>query len=87
MQGRACTFVATILNHPAAGTAGGWATQALGPDTLRRSIGISFIVMAGWMLIPDRIAEKPSMRAAHGIAAAIFGVPGAPALLKVGKPF
>lgn len=50
-------FVATLVNHAAAGAVGGWVAQMLGPDTLRWVIGISFIAMAGWMLIPDKIDE------------------------------
>jgi putative Ca2+/H+ antiporter (TMEM165/GDT1 family) len=48
-------FVATLLNHATAGLVGGWIAQALGPVVLRWVIGISFIAMAGWMLIPDKI--------------------------------
>jgi putative Ca2+/H+ antiporter (TMEM165/GDT1 family) len=51
-------FVATIVNHAAAGALGGWVAQALGPDVLRWVIGLSFLAMAGWMLIPDKIDEE-----------------------------
>ena len=51
-------FVATILNHAAAGAVGGWVAQALGPDILRWVVGVSFVVMAGWMLIPDKIDDE-----------------------------
>ena len=50
-------LVATLANHAAAGAFGGWVAQALGPDVLRWVIGLSFIAMAGWMLIPDKIDE------------------------------
>jgi len=50
-------FVATLANHAAAGAVGGWAAQALGPDVLRWVIGVSFLAMAGWMLIPDKIDD------------------------------
>jgi len=50
-------FVATIVNHAAAGAVGGWVGQALGPDVLRWVIGMSFLAMAGWMLIPDKIDD------------------------------
>ena len=50
-------FVATILNHAAAGAVGGWVAQALGPDILRWAVGLSFVAMAGWMLIPDKIDD------------------------------
>ena len=50
-------FVATVVNHAAAGAVGGWVAQALGPDVLRWVIGLSFLAMAGWILIPDKIDE------------------------------
>ena len=57
-------FVATIANHALAGAAGAWVTTVLGPDVLRWVLGASFIAMAVWMLIPDKMddgetAEKP----------------------------
>ncbi len=51
-------FVATIVNHAAAGAVGGWVAQSLGPDVLRWVIGVSFLAMAGWMLIPDKVDEE-----------------------------
>ena len=50
-------LVATLANHAAAGALGGWVAQALGPDLLRWVIGLSFLAMAGWMLIPDRVDD------------------------------
>jgi putative Ca2+/H+ antiporter (TMEM165/GDT1 family) len=50
-------LVATLVNHAAAGAVGGWVGQALGPDILRWVIGVSFLAMAGWMLIPDKIDD------------------------------
>jgi len=51
-------LVATLANHAAAGALGGWVAQALGPDILRWVIGISFLVMAGWILIPDKLDDE-----------------------------
>lgn len=51
-------FVATLANHAAAGALGGWVAQLLGPDVLRWVIGLSFLAMAGWMLIPDKIDDE-----------------------------
>jgi putative Ca2+/H+ antiporter (TMEM165/GDT1 family) len=48
-------FVATLANHALAGAAGAWVTTVLGPDVLRWVLGASFIAMAVWMLIPDKI--------------------------------
>lgn len=55
-------FVATIVNHAAAGAVGGWVAQWLGPDLLRWVIGLSFLAMAGWMLIPDEIDADDAAR-------------------------
>ena len=46
-----------MVNHAFAGIVGTWVAMALGPDVLRWVIGASFIAMAGWMLIPDRIDD------------------------------
>jgi len=51
-------FVATIANHALAGALGAWVTTVLGPDVLRWVLGASFIAMAVWMLIPDKIDEE-----------------------------
>ena len=48
-------FVATLANHALAGAVGAWVTTVLGPDVLRWVLGASFIAMAVWMLIPDKI--------------------------------
>ena len=48
-------LVATLFNHALAGAVGSWVTGALGPDVLRWVLGLSFIAMAVWMLIPDKL--------------------------------
>jgi len=50
-------FTATVVNHAAAGALGGWVAQAMGPNILRWVIGASFLAMAAWMLIPDKIDD------------------------------
>jgi Ca2+/H+ antiporter, TMEM165/GDT1 family len=50
-------LVATLANHAAAGAVGGAVAALLGPDVLRWVIGLGFIVMAGWMLIPDEMDD------------------------------
>ena len=51
-------LVATIINHALAGAVGAWITTAISPQTLRWILGISFIAMAVWTMIPDRIDEN-----------------------------
>jgi putative Ca2+/H+ antiporter (TMEM165/GDT1 family) len=53
-------FVATIANHALAGALGAWVTTALGPDVLRWVLSASFIGMAIWMLIPDKLDDDES---------------------------
>ncbi|MCK9987717.1 MAG: Ca2+/H+ antiporter, TMEM165/GDT1 family [Azoarcus sp.] len=50
-------LVATIANHAFAGAVGTWVTTVLGPDVLRWVLGLSFIAMAVWMMIPDKLDE------------------------------
>ena len=68
-------LVATWLNHATAGLLGAWVARALGPAVLRWVIGISFIAMAAWMLVPDKIddeAAKPSRFGAFGATLIAF---------------
>ena len=68
-------LVATLLNHATAGLLGAWVARALGPDVLRWVIGVSFIAMAAWMLVPDKIddeAAKPSRFGAFGTTLITF---------------
>lgn len=50
-------LVATLLNHALAGAVGAWLTTVLGPNALRWILGIGFLAMAVWMLIPDKLDE------------------------------
>ena len=61
-------FTATIINHAAAGAVGGWVAQALGPGILRWIIGVSFLAMAAWMMIPDKI-ENEAAQTRHDFGA------------------
>jgi putative Ca2+/H+ antiporter (TMEM165/GDT1 family) len=51
-------LAATLLNHTAAGAVGGWVASQLGPNLLRWVIGLGFLGMAGWVLIPDQADEQ-----------------------------
>jgi hypothetical protein len=50
-------LVATLANHGLAGALGAWVTTVVGPQMLRWILGASFIAMAVWMLIPDKLDE------------------------------
>lgn len=48
---------ATLINHGLAGALGAWITSVVSPEVLRWVLGLSFIGMAVWTLIPDKIDE------------------------------
>ena len=50
-------LAATLANHALAGAVGSWITSAIGPAALRWILGLSFLAMAIWTLIPDRLEE------------------------------
>ena len=50
-------LVATVVNHALAGAAGAWITTVIGQQVLRWVLGVSFIAMAVWMLIPDKLDD------------------------------
>jgi putative Ca2+/H+ antiporter (TMEM165/GDT1 family) len=64
-------LLATIINHGLAGALGAWITAAVSPDVLRWVLGLSFLGMAIWTLIPDKIEDEETA-VAHR-----FGVFGA----------
>ena len=51
-------LAATLLNHATAGLVGAWIAAQLGPNILRWVIGVSFLGMAVWMLIPDKVDDE-----------------------------
>lgn len=60
---------ATILNHGLAGLLGSWITQLLSPEILRWVLGSSFIAMALWTLVPDKIDDD---EASFGVKSGVF---------------
>ena len=50
-------LVATLLNHAGAGAIGAWITSVLGADILRWVLGLGFLAMAVWIMIPDKLDE------------------------------
>jgi Ca2+/H+ antiporter, TMEM165/GDT1 family len=53
-------LVATLANHGMAGALGAWITSLAGPQTMRWVLGVSFIAMAIWTLIPDKLDDDLS---------------------------
>ena len=60
-------LVATLFNHAGAGALGTWLTEWLGPEVMRWILGLGFLAMAGWMLIPDKLDEDENPRGHFGV--------------------
>ncbi|TAJ52559.1 MAG: TMEM165/GDT1 family protein [Nevskiaceae bacterium] len=56
-------LVATLINHGLAGALGAWITASLSPEVLRWVLGLSFLGMAAWTLIPDSIEDEETKTA------------------------
>lgn len=54
----AAIFFATILNHALAAWFGVMVADYLSPEVLKWTLVVSFVVMAGWILIPDKLDEN-----------------------------
>ncbi len=63
-------LIATLANHALAGLAGQMVARLLDPDVLQWLLGVSFLLMACWLLIPDRLDEAPRPRHGLGVLAA-----------------
>ncbi|MDP2768790.1 MAG: TMEM165/GDT1 family protein [Giesbergeria sp.] len=64
-------LAATVVNHGLAGALGAWITAVVSPEIMRWALGLSFIGMAVWTMIPDKIEDEETQIAQR------FGVFGA----------
>ena len=64
-------LLATLVNHGLAGALGAWITSAVSPTVLRWVLGLGFVAMAAWTLVPDSIEDEEASVASR------FGVFGA----------
>jgi putative Ca2+/H+ antiporter (TMEM165/GDT1 family) len=60
-------FVATLVNHLIACLVGEWAGTLISPTVLRWVLGISFLAVAAWALVPDELNAEVSTRGAYGV--------------------
>ncbi len=60
-------LVATLFNHGFAGAIGAWLPALVAPDAMRWILGVSFLAMAGWTLIPDKFSEEDAKLARMGV--------------------
>jgi Ca2+/H+ antiporter, TMEM165/GDT1 family len=59
-------LIATLVNHGLAAWLGALAAGWLGPDAMRWILGLGFLAMAGWCLIPDKVEDGPQAAAKAG---------------------
>lgn len=60
-------LAATLLNHALAGLVGAWLVQVIGPDAMRWILGLSFLAMAVWALIPDGAPGEDKVPPRYGV--------------------
>ena len=60
-------LVATLANHAFAGAVGSWLTSLMEPRTLQWVLGVSFLAMALWTLIPDKLDADDAKLAGLGV--------------------
>ncbi len=58
-------LVATLLNHAGAAALGAWVAQWFSPSVLRWALGLSFIAVAAWLLVPDKAGDLPAGQASR----------------------
>ena len=57
-------LVATIANHACAALLGHWLTTFLSPDLLKWILGLSFLGIGLWLLVPDHIDDAAGSKVA-----------------------
>jgi len=60
-------FVATVANHAFAAAVGALVGKLLGPEVMRWVLGLAFIGMAAWIMVPDDIDENETTPARFGV--------------------
>jgi putative Ca2+/H+ antiporter (TMEM165/GDT1 family) len=57
-------LIATIANHACAALLGHWLTTFMSPDLLKWILGLSFLVIGLWLLVPDHIDDAAGSKVA-----------------------
>lgn len=60
-------LVATVANHAVAAAVGAWISTMLGPEAMRPILGISFLAMAAWTMVPDKLDDGDTSLAGYGV--------------------
>ncbi|MFP5431253.1 MAG: TMEM165/GDT1 family protein [Gammaproteobacteria bacterium] len=60
-------LVATIANHAGAGALGAWISTLVSPEVMRWVLGASFLAMAAWIMVPDKLDDDDTELAHFGV--------------------
>jgi len=60
-------FIATVANHAFAAAVGAMVSGLLDPGVMRWVLGLSFLAMAAWIMVPDEIDEQEAQLARYGV--------------------
>lgn len=60
-------LAATVANHALAAGVGAWISTLLGPEAMRWVLGLSFLGMAAWTLVPDKIDDEDTRVGSYGV--------------------
>jgi Ca2+/H+ antiporter, TMEM165/GDT1 family len=60
-------LAATVANHALAAAVGAWISTLLGPHAMRWVLGVSFLAMAAWTLVPDKIDDEEASVGGYGV--------------------
>jgi putative Ca2+/H+ antiporter (TMEM165/GDT1 family) len=60
-------LIATLANHAGAGAFGAWVANLMGPQLSRWVLAASFLLMAVWVLIPDKLDEAEGDKGNFGV--------------------
>ncbi|WP_159628042.1 TMEM165/GDT1 family protein [Massilia puerhi] len=60
-------LVATVANHAFAAAVGALVSELLGAGVMRWVLGLSFLAMAAWIMIPDEIDAEEAQLAKSGV--------------------
>lgn len=62
-------LVATLVNHGLAGVLANWLTEHISPLALNWALGVIFLLMAAWVLIPDKLDDTQVKASKYGVFA------------------
>lgn len=65
-------LLATALNHAMAGAIGTWIPSLLDPAVMRWVLGVGFIIMAAWIMVPDKLDDTDEKSTHLGVFSTTF---------------